>query len=220
VTDSESAPPEATGHEPTGVSRRGLVGGLAIGAGIVTAGAIGGVAANAAGSSTGYRSERLVVDVACLADQWVEAVKWDKSSADDFRTPFLVEGWIYPEGTIKGDGFVPVEAGSIGRWFCRGFGVGTAGRGEPHVNTHQDYIFGVVGGDDPFPGDMISTAGIEGTVDRTVVAKRAIVGGTGQYLGATGQMFQQFIAWNTSTFPGSEDPGFSWRMTFDMRVLD
>lgn len=201
------------------MSRRGLVGGLAIGAGVVAAGVTAGVA-GAAGGSSGYRKARLVVEVACLADQWTEATKWDLAPDDDFRTPFVVEGWIYPEGTIAGDGFVAVENGSIGRWFCRGFGIGSAARGEPHVNTHQDFIFGVIGGNDLFPPDMISTAGIEGTADKTKVAKRAIVGGTGEYLGATGQAFQQLIAWNNTTFPGTTDPGFSWRVTFDMRVLD
>jgi hypothetical protein len=220
MTDHETSSERPDPPTASGVSRRGLVGGLAIGAGVVGAGLVGGVTATAAESSSGYRKQRLVVDVACLADQWVEATTWDKAADGDFRTPFLVEGWIYPEGTIERDGFVPVEDGSIGRWFCRGFGIGTATRGEPHVNTHQDLLFGVVGGDDPFPADMISTAGIEGTVDTTKIAKRAIVGGTGKYLGATGQVFQQFIAWNTSMFPASTDPGFSWRMTFDLRVLD
>ena len=220
MTENESTDDMSAAAPPAGVSRRGLVGGLAIGAGIVGAGLIGGAAASAVDSSNGYRKQRLVVDVACLADQWTESKKWDNAPDDDFRAPFLVEGWIYPEGTIERDGFVPVDEGTIGRWFCRGYGVGTTARGEPHVNSHQDFIFGVVGGDDPFPGDMISTVGIEGTVDTTKTAKRAIVGGTGRYLGATGQVFQQFIAWNTSTFPNSTDSGFSWRMTFDMRVLD
>jgi hypothetical protein len=217
---NEQPPQEVIEPERTGVSRRGLVTGVAIGAGVVGVGLIGGVAVAAVDSSGGFRRQRLVVDVACLADQWVEATKWENATDDDFRAPFVVEGWIYPEGTITADGFVPVETGSIGRWFCRGFGVGTAARGEPHATTHQDFIFGVVGGDDPFPDDMISTAGIEGTVNREVMAKRAIIGGTGKYVGATGQVFQQFIAWNTSTFPASQDPGFSWRVTFDMRVLD
>jgi hypothetical protein len=215
---NDAIEPSTTNEQRTGISRRGLVGGIAIGTGVVGAVAAGAAIAGATGS--GYRKDSLVVDVACLADQWVQANIWPEAPDDDSRTPFLVEGWIYPAGTIAGDGFIPLEDGSIGRWFCRGFGVSTLARGEPHVNTHQDYVFGVVGADDPFPDDTLSTVGLEGTVDTTKLATRAVIGGTGRYFAATGQMQQQFIAWNTTRFPASSDLGFCWRMTFDLRLLD
>ena len=84
----------------------------------------------------------------------------------------------------------------------------------------QCFVLGVIGGEEVFPPDMLSSVGIEGSDDRTKKAKRAVIGGTGRYLGATGQVFQQLIALNTSTFWGTSDLAPCWRMTFDLRVLD
>lgn len=204
---------------PPQVGRRGLVGGLAAGAGLVGAGVVGGLAGRA-GAATGFRKLLVTVEVACLGETWTEPIRWANAADDDFRAPFLVEGWIYPEGTIKGDGFIPVEEGSIGRWICTGYGISSAARGEPHVTTRQDFLFGVVGGPQVFPADQISTMGIEGTIDKTLIATRSVVGGTGKYLGALGQQRQQFVAWNTSLITASSDQGFCWRDIFDLRVFD
>ena len=210
--------PSETGGAPV-VGRRGLVGGLVLGGVAVGAGVAGGVASRASAASV-YRSRSLTVEVACLGALWREGSRSNPADDGDFRAPFLVEGWIYPEGTIKGDGFIPVEDGAIGRWFCRGYALSDSQRGEPHVCSHQDFFFGAITPGRLFPPDLISSAGIEGTLDRTQVSTRAIIGGTGEYLGATGQVFQQFFATNTSYFPGTTDEGFCFRFDFDLRVLD
>jgi hypothetical protein len=46
------------------------------------------------------------------------------------------------------------------------------------------------------------------------------VGGTGKYLGATGQLFERFISTNTTKFAKGNDAGPNFRFDFDLRVLD
>ena len=48
----------------------------------------------------------------------------------------------------------------------------------------------------------------------------ALVGGTGKYLGATGQLFERFIGTNTTKYPNTDDAGPNFRFDFDLRVLD
>ncbi|MFN0029922.1 MAG: hypothetical protein ACKV2O_22440 [Acidimicrobiales bacterium] len=167
-----------------------------------------------------YRKSQLIVEVACLGELWREAVKWNQADDADFRAPFVAEGWIYPEGTILGDGFRPVPEGSIGRWFCHGTVIIDSSRPEPHVATYQDFLFGTITPEALFPRDTLATAGIEGTDDRTQSAVRAVIGGTGEYLGATGQQTQRMIALNTSPFAGGTgDQSPCWRIEFDRRGL-
>ena len=109
------------------VGRRRLINGLAFSGAIVGVGAASAAVARATETSV-YRSKRLTVDVACLGELWREGARGKNSGDNDYRTPFGVEGWIYPAGTILGDGFVPREKNSIGRWFCRGYGVGDDNR--------------------------------------------------------------------------------------------
>ena len=47
-----------------------------------------------------------------------------------------------------------------------------------------------------------------------------MAGGTGDYVGALGEMGERVIATNTSTFPGDGPPGPCWRNEFDLRILD
>lgn len=217
LTPSEDPTPPPSSFA---VGRRGLLGGLALGSVALGAGVVGGFATDAVAGSV-YRKRRLTVEVACLAELWREAVKSNPATDGDFRAPFVVEGWIYPEGTILGDGFRPVPEGSLGRWFCRGSVIIDAVRPEPHTTTHQDFVFGTITPEALFPTNTLATAGLEGTVDRAQRATRAVIGGTGEFLGATGQQTQQLIATNTSLFAdGTNEPGPCWRVEFDLRILD
>lgn len=223
TANEEPAPAggSSSGSGSATLGRRGLLGGLALGSVAVGAGVVGGLAGDTLAGASVYRKRRLTVEVACLAELWREAVKWNPLNDGDFRVPFVVEGWIYPVGTILGDGFRPVPEGSIGRWFCRGSVVIDASRPEPHTTTHQDFIFGTITPATLFPTDTLATAGLEGTLDRDQLATRAVIGGTGEFLGATGQQTQQLIATNTSLFAdGTNEPGPCWRVEFDLRILD
>ena len=199
------------------VSRRGLFRGLAAGGIAVGGGAVG---ALAFGGGSSYKKATLSLDVACLFNLWREGTKSNPADDGDFRAPFLVEGWIYPAGHIKGDGFIPTQDGSIGRWFCRGYSLGDSSRPEPHTSSHQDFYFGTITKERLFPPDMLSSVGLEGSFDKSQICPRALVGGTGKYLGATGQLFERFIGTNTTKFPNTDDAGPNFRFDFDLRVLD
>jgi hypothetical protein len=218
MTDAQEDKDKAI-SEPR-VNRRGLVGGLVLGSAALGAGAVGGLAGRVSARS-GFRRKTLVVEVACLGETWSENVRGNPANDADFRGAYVIEGWIYPEGTIKGDGFIPREEGSIGRWFCRGAVLISASRPEPHTSANTAYYFGRITQDNQFPRHSLHSVGLEGTTDRSQTSWRAVVGGTGEYLGALGEMGEQLIAFNTSIFAdGSGDPSPCWRSSFDLRILD
>ena len=206
MTNDDSSP----GTSPK-VNRRGLIGGLAIGSIAVGAGAVGAVASRASARS-GFRRERLVVEVACLGELFRYNTRANAKDDADTRGAFIVEGRLYPEGTIKGDGFIPREEGSIGRWFCRGAFIVDGSRPQPHTYADTMYVFGRITKDALFPRDSIQTNGLEGTDDRTQICWRSVVGGTGKYMGASGEMGERFFATNTSaSLDGKDDSSPCWR---------
>jgi hypothetical protein len=217
--------PEASMAVPTAaptINRRSIISGLALSGAAIAGGAVGALTTTSvAGASGVYRRKDLTIEVACLGETWSDAAKGNRADdADDFRTAFLVEGLIYPNGTIPGDGFLPVEEGSIGRWFCRGYFLVTATRIEPHVSSNHDFYFGTISPEHLFPTSMLASVGLEGTDDKAQIATRPVIGGTGGYLGATGQVHQQFISTNTSFFPKSTDTSPNFRFQFDIRILE
>lgn len=214
ASGSVGTDPPAAGRP---VGRRALIGGLAVGGAAVA----GGVVGSRTASASGFRQEQLTVDVACLGELWREAVKSNPADDGDFRAPFLVEGWIYPEGTIAGDGFIPREEGSIGRWFCHGYVAIDAGRPEPHVISQQNYVLGTISEERLFPPDTLMSAGLEGTFDKAQVSARPIIGGTGTYMAATGQVTQEYLSDNISPFAdGTDGPSPNFRFAFDLRIPD
>ncbi len=202
------------------VNRRGLVGGLVLGSAALGAGAVGGLAGRVSAGS-GFRRKTLVVEVACLGETWREGTKANPANDADFRSSFVVEGWVYPAGTIKGDGFIPREDGSIGRWFCSGAALVDASRQQPHTHAKTSYYFGKITEENLFPRSSLHTTGLEGTIDRTQTCWRAVTGGTGEYVGALGEMGERIIATNTSLFAdGTNEPSPCWTCAFDLRILD
>lgn len=195
--------------------RRFLTGAAAVGGAAVVGGLVGAGATGALGSG-GWRRESLVLEIAIRGDRWRESVLGNPSDESDFHRGFFVEGWIYPEGTLPAEGFVPTPDGAIGEWFCRGWQMVDAGRPEPHVTSLQDYVFGLITPNQLFPPDAISSNGLEGTITDQV-AYRSILGGTGKYLGATGQILQIGLGANTSVFAdGSGINAFNNRFEFDI----
>jgi hypothetical protein len=223
TSDEQHAGPDAE-PEPVvaaPIPRRSLIGGLALGGAALGAGALGAVAVDKVAGASGYRREQFTIEVACLASTMRTATQANQADDADGRAPFLVEGWIYPEGTIPGDGFVPTDVDSIGRWFCRGWFIIDGDRGQPHTVSHQDFVFGTITLERLFPPDTMAAVGLEGTDFRDQSSARSVIGGTGKYIGATGQVMETFFALNTSTFSGDDEAfGPCFRFDFDIRVLD
>jgi len=118
---------------------------------------------------------------------------------------FILNGKIFPGGTIPaGDSdFGPDSPGSIGKFYCRGtflYNLDEIAAGAaPIVNTTQ-----YVGLDS---GSALVTEGLEGAVPQAV---RAVVGGFGDFAGATGELRMDVLGAN----PTHEN---NWRFTFTLK---
>jgi len=204
------------------MSRREVVGGTVIaGAGLAVGAATGAGVASATESEAKIRREQFSFEVACLGDTMRE-IRFEAPGVDagDRRgSPFAVEGWIYPEGHIPGDGFIPTEQGSIGRWFCSGWTIISPERPEPHTNARAMFVLGSITDDDLFPEDLICGSEIAGTFHVDQVSTEPITGGTGRYFGVTGQTRRHNISKNTTTLfaVGVQAPNF--RYDFDLLYL-
>jgi hypothetical protein len=219
---------DAEQQDPSGtyVSRRGAIGLAAGGVGAAAAGLGVGLVI---GGSDAAASERLVVDVACIGDTFraipmpevLDKVRDIPGAVDpgDLRgSPFTTEGWMYPEGTIRGPGFVPTEEGVIGHWFCRGHFILNPGRVAPHVMSHHEYIFGLIQPDNLFPPDMLCSVGLESSEERVQSGMRAINGGTGKYRAASGQVEQVELGVNSTVLFSLEGLAPSFRFDFDLLI--
>lgn len=200
------------------VNRRRLLAGAGLASAAVAGGAVGGGVVAAASDGGGLRRESLSLDVACMGDTWRDSPVRNPADQGDFRgVPFSIEGWIYPEGTIPGDGFVPTSEGAIGHWFCRGTVIIHSQRPEPHVTSTQEHILGRISPDHLFPPDTLTCTGLEGTFVTQLAALRPVIGGTGRYMGAVGQVRQVPNGVNTSIFDdGTDDPAPNFRFEFDL----
>jgi hypothetical protein len=200
-----------------GLDRRTLLkrGSLLAGAGAASAG----VAGLAAAPAAAHPKKTVRYDVACLGDTFRIILHPDANpQAGELRgSTFSVEGWIYPAGTITGTGFDPASAESIGRWFCRGWFLINPDRLEPHVITTQEYVFGEIRPNRLFPRNTLASSGIEGTFEEQT-AIRSVIGGTGNFGGATGEVLQHPRGTNTTRIVplGIDAPNF--RFEFRLRI--
>lgn len=158
-----------------------------------------------------------MVDVACFGDTFrgdFDAIT-GQAPGDRRGASFFVEGGLYPQGTIlPGDGFdlTAVADSMVGHWLCRGWFIDHPGRPEPHVLTTQEYLLQVITGDEPSPPDTLVSSGVEGGVD---LSHRAIIGGSGQYRHARGDVAQEVIGTNLSVLPsGAQAPNFRFYFDF------
>lgn len=115
-----------------------------------------------------------------------------------YANEFITEGYIYEPGTLDGtngvneDGSPEFPDKVIGRWICRGWHVGDGAKTVtgPWVVTHQVFDFGAK------PDEkMLTTDGLE-LVDVNVPIKRAIIGGTGEFIKARGEATQTMLGFN------------------------
>jgi hypothetical protein len=202
-----------------GIDRRAWLGGAAV-AGIgVVGGAIAGAGVAAAQSSDGVaRRETTIIDIACdgrtFREQSYPSEAEGLDSTDRRGSPFSVEGWIYPADTVS-EGFIVTEDASIGRWFCAGFTIRSPERDEPHINAQANFVFGTIGGDTLFPATTLVTFGHGGT-GSDELSHLAVIGGTGDYLGVSGQAVRWNVGKNNTTLFGSTFPSPNFRYEFDL----
>lgn len=117
-----------------------------------------------------------------------------------YGNPFVTEGYIYEAGTlaegggVNSDGSPTHPEAVIGTWLCEGTLIGDGARTEtgPWVVSNQVFDFG------EFDGlDTVVTSGVE-ISDIGEEVERAIVGGTGEHVGAVGTQHQVLEAFNAS----------------------
>lgn len=158
-----------------------------------------------AGSGLGGQAsvETLAVEVAEDASRFISGKEpvFKNDGLPAYGNPFVTQGYIYPKGTLKSatdgvnaDGSPKYPDRVIGEWTCWGYHVGDGAhtKSGPWVVTTQLFSFGRKDG-----ARTLVTTGYE-LVDQNTPFLRAIVGGTGSYSGARGQMTQTYIGSNPS----------------------
>ncbi len=215
---------------PDNASRRRLLGGAAVGGAALIAGAVGGVAgASVAGADTSHSN---TFDVACIGEtiritsaqllaNGIEGMYAGANveQGDNRGSPFWVEGLLFPGGTITSDsGFIPRIEDSLGTWICRGYFMTHVGRPEPHMTTEQQFVFGGIEAPGAMGTEMLITSGVEGRNEPGWVSHRAVIGGTGKYRGARGEVTQEMIGRNSTVFPWGPN-ALNFRMTFDFEGM-
>lgn len=144
------------------------------------------------------RQDRLTVEVAIDARTFVYDQGVDPNTPFLRGDTFLIYGKIFPAGTLPSGAASndPNAPGSIGTWICRGTFIldqrlddGT----KPHVITTQTFMFD--------NGSGLSSDGLEGNIK----VLRTIIGGTGRFSGAAGQVTEQPLGTNVT---GTENARF------------
>ncbi len=113
------------------------------------------------------------------------------------RTPFVSQGYIYPEDTLTGadgvlaDGSPEFPDRVLGEWSCYGWYLGGPARAgtAPWLTTHL-FNFGGAWGEATLVSDGYSID------DLGVTLERAITGGTGPYEGARGVQRETNLGFN------------------------
>lgn len=208
--DQESSEAEAD------ESRRRMLGGAGL---LAAAGLLwkpGSQAKAARGGGGRGRGRRLVLDVACIGTSFAP----DTDAALDFAggdlrgMGFYVEGLIFPGGTIpSGPGFDPSLGVAMGHWLCRGWFMTSPARPAPGAVTTQEYLLQVIDPDDaPSPPDTLVSSGLEGGGE---FFTRAVIGGSGRFRDARGEVVQQTIGSNTTILNVFGAPAPNFRFLFD-----
>ena len=123
---------------------------------------------------------------------------------------FIINGKLYPGGTIPaGDGLdIDTLSGSIGIWLTRGtFNVDLSqivAGAHPLLSSTEYYLFTSTGVSDG--EDALMSEGPE----CCPTTHRVVLGGTGRYRGVIGEVQQEILGMNSSSF-------FNFRFTFTIR---
>jgi hypothetical protein len=123
----------------------------------------------------------------------------DFGGTDSRGASGLAEGLIYRAGTIQeGAGFDPFSAPAIGHYFARGWFLAHLDRPFPHIVTTHEYLFGIITPERPSPVNTLVSSGVEGGIE---LAHRAVIGGSGRYRHARGDVQQRVIGTTTGFAP-------------------
>ena len=166
----------------------------------------------------GGRGGQLVLDVACLGHSFAPDFTGalDPNNGDLRGLSFYVEGLIFPAGTILPGSadFDPSSVPPIGHWLCRGWFMNYPSRMAPGAVTTQEYLLSVIDSvENPSPLDTLVSSGLEGGAN---VFTRAVVGGSGRYRHARGEVVQETIGMNTTILNvfNENAPNFRFYFTF------
>jgi hypothetical protein len=108
----------------------------------------------------------------------------------NYGTPFVTQGYIYPEGTLNGsNGVLPDGSPEfpdlvLGEWTCYGYMIGEGAHTTTGVWVVSTQVYKFNDTD-----DIIVTSGFE-LVDFDVPLARAITGGTGEFSAVRGEQSQ------------------------------
>jgi hypothetical protein len=111
----------------------------------------------------------------------------------NYGTPFVTEGFIYPEGTLNGSNGVLADGSPefpdqvLGKWTCYGYMIGDGAHTTTGVWVVSTQVYEFYDS-----GDIIVTNGFE-LADLNVPAARAITGGTGEFSTARGEQIQELL---------------------------
>jgi hypothetical protein len=111
---------------------------------------------------------------------------------------FVTQGYIYPAGTldesngVNPDGSPEFPDQVLGQWICRGVFIGDGAHttSGAWVITTQTHNFGAVDGEATVVSDGAEVADLGVSVDR------AVIGGTGPFVGAGGTATQSLLGFN------------------------
>ncbi|MGH2562611.1 MAG: alpha/beta fold hydrolase [Thermomicrobiales bacterium] len=171
-------------------------------------------------------AQTLTLDVACDGGS-LRLIRQNPTEAPGLPLAgdwFIFSGSIYPAGTIDAGLTGPTQAGSIGRWVCRGTflaDLATLEPGNPAVVTTVQFVLAdglsATAGNLGTAADAITTEGFEPQAGLDVI--RVITGGYGQYAGAYGVMTATVREENDTLIPLAPDiavpaPSFTFVFTF------
>jgi hypothetical protein len=150
----------------------------------------------------GLYSEVFVVDVAVDHETFaivpsMGLVLQPEALGPNRGTPFIVDGKIFPGHTLPGGSGVgdPNMPGNIGTWICKGIFTSDLGTADIGFDTTQMFEFN---GDN----DAIWTEGLEAGLGKAgVITHRTILGGTGRFQGAEGEVIQEALGTNVEGTP-------------------
>jgi hypothetical protein len=202
--------------------RRFLGGGLALGGAAAATALLTG--SPAAAAQTPDR-RTVVFDVALIGES-LKVIGGPDIDVGDLRgSTFFVEGPIYPGGTIPTEqtGWDPSlhTNEEIGRWFDMGSFMSYPGRPNPHLYSNMTHVFGLVTATNNFPPDMITSVGTESSATQdTSPSTRAITGGAGRYIGASGQVTLNGNGSNVTITNVLGRPGIAPNLRFTFEFVD